>query len=88
MKVKKDKHNFIIHLKDPKKIVRNEKKEDDYSSEDEKDEGEEERNLEMSKQLHLCGSGGVNTSTMCQTHPPARITSASFALSTCDFSRR
>lgn len=47
VKVKKDKHNFIIHLKDPKKIVRNEKKEDDYSSEDEKDEGEEERNLEM-----------------------------------------
>nr|XP_055168146.1 sperm-associated antigen 17 [Nyctereutes procyonoides] len=44
--VKKDKHTFIIHLKDPKKIVKKEKKEEDYSSEDEKEEREEEQNLE------------------------------------------
>ncbi|XP_072625698.1 sperm-associated antigen 17 isoform X2 [Canis lupus baileyi] len=44
--VKKDKHTFIIHLKDPKKIVKKEKKEEDYSSEDVKEEREEEQNLE------------------------------------------
>lgn len=44
MKVKKDKHSFIIHLKDPKEIVQ---KEEDYSSEDEEEEGEEGHNLEM-----------------------------------------
>ncbi|XP_073090583.1 sperm-associated antigen 17 isoform X4 [Manis javanica] len=44
VKVKKDKHSFIIHLKDPKEIVQ---KEEDYSSEDEEEEGEEGHNLEM-----------------------------------------
>ncbi|XP_052493109.1 sperm-associated antigen 17 [Budorcas taxicolor] len=39
MKVKKDKHNFLIHLRDPRKIVEKEKKEEDYPSEDEKEEG-------------------------------------------------
>lgn len=58
MTVKKDKHTFIIHLKDPKKIVKKEKKEEDYSSEDVKEEREEEQNLETGKQLHLCVSGG------------------------------
>ncbi|KAM7246465.1 hypothetical protein CapIbe_002763 [Capra ibex] len=42
MKVKKDKHNFLIHLRDPRKIVEKEKKEEDYSSEDEKEEGGEQ----------------------------------------------
>ncbi|KAI4549114.1 hypothetical protein MG293_001444 [Ovis ammon polii] len=42
MKVKKDKHNFLIHLRDPRKIVEKEKKEEDYPSEDEKEEGGEQ----------------------------------------------
>ncbi|XP_035307203.1 sperm-associated antigen 17 [Cricetulus griseus] len=37
VKVKKDKHNFIIHLKDPKEIVKKDK-EEDYSSEEEEEE--------------------------------------------------
>ncbi|XP_036090922.1 sperm-associated antigen 17 [Rousettus aegyptiacus] len=45
MKVKKDKHNFIIHLKDPKEIVKRENKEEGYSSEDKKEESPEEQNL-------------------------------------------
>ncbi|ELK05960.1 Sperm-associated antigen 17 [Pteropus alecto] len=45
MKVKKDKHNFIIHLKDPKEIVKRENKEESYSSEDEKEESPEEQSL-------------------------------------------
>uniref|UniRef100_A0A452EMN2 Sperm associated antigen 17 n=1 Tax=Capra hircus TaxID=9925 RepID=A0A452EMN2_CAPHI len=55
MKVKKDKHNFLIHLRDPRKIVEKEKKEEDYSSEDEKEEGGEQ-NFKAGEQLHLCGS--------------------------------
>ncbi|XP_027464957.2 sperm-associated antigen 17 isoform X6 [Zalophus californianus] len=47
--VKKDKHTFIIHLKDPKKIVKKEKKEEDCSSEDEKEKREEEQNLDTEK---------------------------------------
>ncbi|XP_008704587.2 sperm-associated antigen 17 [Ursus maritimus] len=47
--VKKDKHTFIIHLKDPKKIVKKEKKEEYCSSEDEKEKREEEQNLETEK---------------------------------------
>ncbi|XP_072824013.1 sperm-associated antigen 17 isoform X3 [Vicugna pacos] len=46
VKVEKDKHNFIIHLRDPKKIVKKEENEEDYSSEDEKEEREEGRNFE------------------------------------------
>ncbi|XP_004420659.1 PREDICTED: sperm-associated antigen 17 [Ceratotherium simum simum] len=46
VRVKKDKHSFIIHLTDPKKIVRKEKEDDDYSLDDEEDEREEEQNLE------------------------------------------
>ncbi|KAG5215149.1 hypothetical protein JEQ12_000725 [Ovis aries] len=42
MKVKKDKHNFLIHLRDPRKIVEKEKKEEDYPSEDEKEGGGEQ----------------------------------------------
>ncbi|KAM5295030.1 sperm-associated antigen 17 isoform 1-T1 [Glossophaga mutica] len=45
VKVKKDKHNFIIHLKDPKKIVKEEKEEEYYFSEDEEGETEEEQNI-------------------------------------------
>lgn len=52
MKVKKDKHNFIIHLKDPKKIVKKEK-EVNYSSEDEEEAREGEKNIELGKQRHL-----------------------------------
>ncbi|XP_050013472.1 sperm-associated antigen 17 [Alexandromys fortis] len=37
VKVKKDKHNFIIHLKDPKEIVKKPKEEDDSSEEEEED---------------------------------------------------
>lgn len=37
MKVKKDKHSFIIHLKDPKEIVKREKEEE--HSEEEEEEG-------------------------------------------------
>lgn len=48
--VKKDKHTFIIHLKDPKEIVKKGKKEEDYSSEDVKENREEEQNLETGKQ--------------------------------------
>ncbi|XP_053512061.1 sperm-associated antigen 17 [Artibeus jamaicensis] len=44
VKVKKDKHNFIIHLKDPKKIVKKEKEEEDYFSDE--GEREEEQNIE------------------------------------------
>ncbi|XP_066124209.1 sperm-associated antigen 17 [Saccopteryx bilineata] len=46
VKVKKDKHNFIVHLKDPKKIMKKEKEEGNYSSEDKTKEGEEEQNTE------------------------------------------
>uniref|UniRef100_A0A8D1VBK2 Sperm-associated antigen 17 n=1 Tax=Sus scrofa TaxID=9823 RepID=A0A8D1VBK2_PIG len=46
VKVKKDKHSFIIHLRDPKKIVKKEKKEEDCSLEDEKEEREGEHNFE------------------------------------------
>ncbi|XP_073665111.1 sperm-associated antigen 17 isoform X3 [Tursiops truncatus] len=45
VKVKKDKHNFLIHLRDPKKILKKEKKED-YPSEDEEGEGEGEQHFE------------------------------------------
>lgn len=55
MKVKKDKHNFLIHLRDPRKIVEKEKKEEDYPSEDEKEEGGEQ-NFKAGEQLHLCGN--------------------------------
>ncbi|XP_047581454.1 sperm-associated antigen 17 [Lutra lutra] len=47
--VKKDKHTFIIHLKDPKEIVKRGKKEEDCSSEDVKEKREEEQNLETGK---------------------------------------
>ncbi|KAF4021435.1 hypothetical protein G4228_013301 [Cervus hanglu yarkandensis] len=46
VKVNKDKHNFLIHLRDPRKIVKQEKKEGDYPSEDEKEEREGEQNFE------------------------------------------
>ena len=55
--MKKDKHTFIIHLKDPKKIVKKEKKEEDSSLEDEKEEREEEQKLDTGKRLPLCVSG-------------------------------
>ncbi|XP_058295390.1 sperm-associated antigen 17 isoform X2 [Hylobates moloch] len=44
VRVIKDKHNFIIHLNDPKEIVKKEEKGDDYLEEEE--EGDEERSLE------------------------------------------
>lgn len=56
MRVIKDKHNFIIHLNDPKEIVKKEEKGDYYLEEEE--EEDEEQNLETGKQLHLCASGG------------------------------
>uniref|UniRef100_A0A8C8ZXV7 Sperm associated antigen 17 n=1 Tax=Prolemur simus TaxID=1328070 RepID=A0A8C8ZXV7_PROSS len=46
VKVTKDKHNFIIHLKDPKEIIKKEKEEEDYYSEEEKEKKDEEQNLE------------------------------------------
>ncbi|XP_031230830.1 sperm-associated antigen 17 isoform X2 [Mastomys coucha] len=59
VKVKKDKHNFIIHLKDPKEIVKKEKKEEHSEEEEEEEEekkeqkeGEEEnvkQNVEMKR---------------------------------------
>lgn len=64
VKVKKDKHSFIIHLRDPKKIVKKEKKEEDCSLEDEKEEREGEHNFETGKQLHLCGTGYQYTSSV------------------------
>ncbi|KAF6075994.1 sperm associated antigen 17 [Phyllostomus discolor] len=45
VKVKKDKHSFIIHLKDPKKIVKTEKEEEYYYLEDEGGR-EEEQNMD------------------------------------------
>ncbi|KAM6168270.1 sperm-associated antigen 17 [Erethizon dorsatum] len=45
VKVKKDKHNFIIHLKDPKSLVKKQNKEEIYSSE-KKEEKDEEQNLQ------------------------------------------
>ncbi|XP_049735924.1 sperm-associated antigen 17 isoform X2 [Elephas maximus indicus] len=42
VKVKKDKHSFIIHLKDPKTIEKKEDKEEDHPSEEEKEEKNEE----------------------------------------------
>ncbi|KAL4827576.1 hypothetical protein H8958_001752 [Nasalis larvatus] len=44
VRVIKDKHNFIIHLNDPKEIVKKEEKGDYYLEEEE--EGDEEQNLE------------------------------------------
>ncbi|KAM6217136.1 sperm-associated antigen 17 [Rhynchocyon petersi] len=52
VRVQKDKHNFMIHLKDPKPIEKRENKEDD-SSEDEKEDLSEEPSTEAGKQLHL-----------------------------------
>ncbi|XP_054421065.1 sperm-associated antigen 17 [Pteronotus mesoamericanus] len=49
VKVKKDKHSFIIHLKDPKKIVKKEKKEDYFSEDEEEREGEQNTVTEKSK---------------------------------------
>ncbi|XP_058158951.1 sperm-associated antigen 17 isoform X2 [Dasypus novemcinctus] len=54
VRVKKDKHNFMIHLKDPKEIVKRENKEEDSSEEEEKEEKHEEPKPEAGKQLHLC----------------------------------
>ncbi|XP_036047259.1 sperm-associated antigen 17 [Onychomys torridus] len=48
VKVKKDKHNFIIHLKDPKEIVKK-NKEEDYSSEEEEEE-KVKQDAEMKRQ--------------------------------------
>uniref|UniRef100_A0A8C6DMY7 Sperm associated antigen 17 n=1 Tax=Moschus moschiferus TaxID=68415 RepID=A0A8C6DMY7_MOSMO len=42
VKVKKDKHNFLIHLRDPRTVVEKEKKGGGYPSEDEKEEREEQ----------------------------------------------
>ncbi|XP_062049494.1 sperm-associated antigen 17 [Lepus europaeus] len=57
-KVKKDKHSFIIHLKDPREIVKKEEK--DYPSEEkneeeevEEEEEEEEEETEEEKQQNL-----------------------------------
>uniref|UniRef100_A0A671FSE7 Sperm associated antigen 17 n=1 Tax=Rhinolophus ferrumequinum TaxID=59479 RepID=A0A671FSE7_RHIFE len=47
VKVQKDKHNFIIHLKDPKKLVKKGNKEEDYASEDETEERAGKQDLEM-----------------------------------------
>ncbi|XP_021121413.1 sperm-associated antigen 17 isoform X2 [Heterocephalus glaber] len=44
VKVKKDKHNFIIHLKDPKSLAKKQSKEEIYPSEEK--EKDEEQNLE------------------------------------------
>ncbi|XP_048208106.1 sperm-associated antigen 17 [Perognathus longimembris pacificus] len=41
VKVKKDKHSFIIHLRDPKEIMIKQEEEKDDSSEEEDEEGEE-----------------------------------------------
>ena len=49
MRVVKDNHNFIIHLNDPKEIVKKEEKGDYYLEEEE--EGDEEQSLEMGKLL-------------------------------------
>ncbi|XP_012663088.1 sperm-associated antigen 17 [Otolemur garnettii] len=48
VKVKKDKHNFIIHLKDPKEIIKKENEEEDYYYyyEEEKEERHKEHDLE------------------------------------------
>lgn len=55
VKVKKDKHNFIIHLKDPKEIVKKDK-EEDYSSEEEEEEERVKQNNEKSECLYFCGT--------------------------------
>ncbi|XP_007948450.1 sperm-associated antigen 17 [Orycteropus afer afer] len=47
VKVKKDKHSFIIHLKDPKTIVKKENIEEDYFSDEEKEEKNEEPKSEI-----------------------------------------
>lgn len=57
VKVQKDKHNFIVHLKDPKKLVRKGNKAEGYASEDETEERAGEQNLEMGEQQLLCGHG-------------------------------
>lgn len=56
VKVIKDKHHFIIHLKDPREIVKREKEGKQYvseESEEEEEEEEEEQNLKTSKRLRL-----------------------------------
>lgn len=83
VKVKKDKHNFIIHLKDPKEIVKK-NKEEDYSSEEEEEE-KVKQNAEMSECLYLCGTA---RSALDQppTEPhkhPLHSTHAGFTGATC-----
>ncbi|XP_004689538.1 PREDICTED: sperm-associated antigen 17 [Condylura cristata] len=51
VKVNKDKHNFLIHLKDPKKIVKKEEKEEDSSSEEEREDREEEQNPDTEQSI-------------------------------------
>ncbi|XP_005076718.1 sperm-associated antigen 17 [Mesocricetus auratus] len=48
VKIKKDKHNFIIHLKDPKEIVQKHK-EEDYSSEEEEERVKQDIEMKTSQ---------------------------------------
>lgn len=67
VKVKKDKHNFIIHLKDPKEIVKK-NKEEDYSSEEEEEEEKVKQNAGMSECLYLCGTAQSASDQSRQNH--------------------
>uniref|UniRef100_A0A8B7TIX7 Sperm-associated antigen 17 n=1 Tax=Castor canadensis TaxID=51338 RepID=A0A8B7TIX7_CASCN len=59
VKVKKDKHNFIIHLKDPKPIRKKQTEEKDYSLEEEEEkENIEEQNIE--KKISNMGNKAVS----------------------------
>lgn len=57
VKVQKDKHSFIVHLKDPKKLVRKGNKAEGDAPEDETEERAGEQTLEMGEQQLLCGHG-------------------------------
>lgn len=69
VKVQKDKHSFIVHLKDPKKLVRKGNKAEGDAPEDETEERAGEQTLEMGEQQLLCGHG-VRVSPSACTHFP------------------
>lgn len=81
VKVKKDKHNFIIHLKDPKEIVKK-PKEEDYSSEEE-EEGKVKPKVDMSEYLYLCGTYGMMASLTEPHRHPWRPAHADFTGAAC-----
>ncbi|XP_076975855.1 sperm-associated antigen 17 isoform X2 [Tamandua tetradactyla] len=63
VKVKKDKHNFMIHLKDPKETVNRGNKEEDYS-EEEKEETKGESKPETDAEIKAVSKFGSFSATL------------------------